>query len=135
MRESNARDYPMDRLEALIAYFTSDKLLALAAERDCLVATIDGAIIGTAAREGSALATFFVHPGWQSRGVGTRLLEQLEQNAQALGMESLHVGASSTGAAFYERHGYHRSGVIINGAAGPQIELAKQLSSALTHER
>lgn len=129
MRQSNVRDYPADRLEALVAYFTPDKLRVLAEERDCLVAVIDGAIIGTAAREDGELATFFVHPAWQSRGVGTRLLAQLERNAKALGIESLRVEASITGTSFYERHGYCRSGVVIAGTAGPQIELTKQISN------
>lgn len=62
MRESNARDYPPERLEALIAYFTPEKLRTLARERYCLVALAGGRLIGTAAREGDALATFFVDP-------------------------------------------------------------------------
>jgi len=62
IRESNVRDYPTDRLEALVAYFTSDKLRALAKERDFLVAVSDGAAVGTAAREGGDLATVFVDP-------------------------------------------------------------------------
>jgi GNAT superfamily N-acetyltransferase len=135
MRQSNARDYPPDRLEALIAYFTPDKLRALAGERDCVVAVADGAVIGTAAREGSVLATFFVHPVWQRHGVGTRLLEQLERSAQALGIRSLRVEASTTGTPFYERRGYRRSGAVLAGTAGPQIELTKQISKPLDDER
>lgn len=59
MRESNARDYPPDRLEALIAYFTAEKLRVLAHERDCLVATDHDAVIATAAR---ARRCVRVHP-------------------------------------------------------------------------
>ena len=48
MRVSNAQDYPGDRLEALIAYFTPEKLLVLASERHCLVATHQSNVIATA---------------------------------------------------------------------------------------
>jgi GNAT superfamily N-acetyltransferase len=129
MRESNARDYPVDRLEALIAYFTPEKLRTLAEERDCLVVLQQSRVIATAAREGSELATFFVHPARQGHGVGSRLLEQLEQRALRAGVARLKVDASLTGADFYERRGYQRTGRIVPGGAGPQITLVKELAS------
>jgi GNAT superfamily N-acetyltransferase len=130
MRESNARDYPPDRLEALIAYFTPDRLRVLATERDCLVAVHRGVIIGTAARDHSELVTFFVRPESQGRGVGTTLLAALEQSARAAGVDELRVDASLTGAGFYERHGYRRTGAILSGTAGPQIVLSKSVVGA-----
>ncbi|MES2359344.1 MAG: GNAT family N-acetyltransferase [Gemmatimonadota bacterium] len=135
MRTSNAGDYPADRLEALIAYFTPGKLRLLAQERDCLVAVCGGEVMATAAREGNELATFFVHPEWQRRGVGTRLLEQLERNARKSGVGELRVDASITGACFYERHGYQRTGASLAGTAGPQITLTKRITEPLANER
>ena len=127
MRESNARDYPADRLEALVAYFTPEKLRALARERDCLVALHGSRLIGTAARDRTKLATFFVHPEYQGRGVGSRLLEHLEDRARLAGFRRLRVDASVTGVGFYEHHGYHRTGGVLDGTAGPQIGLVKEL--------
>jgi hypothetical protein len=72
MRDSNASDYPADRLEALIAYFTPERLRALALERYCLVALHRAEIVGTAARDGPELVTFFVRRSFQRRGVGTQ---------------------------------------------------------------
>ena len=125
MRCSNARDYPLTRLEPLIAYFTPAKLRQLAAERHCLVALAGGRVIGTAALDGDQLATFFVTPEHQRRGVGTRLLATLEGIAQSRGLASIYVAASVTGATFYERRGYGRTGAIHDGTAGPQVGLAK----------
>jgi GNAT superfamily N-acetyltransferase len=129
MRQSNSTDYPSDRLEALIAYFTADKLGALAEERDCLVAVSRHQVVGTAARDNEELVTFFVRPDWQRRGVGTRLLEQLERRARELGLERLHVEASITGAGFYERRGYQRTGAVLAGTAGRQITMTKVIIS------
>jgi len=125
MRESNARDYPADRLEALIAYFTPEKLRALARERDCLFAVHGTRVIGTAARDTTELATFFVLPEWQGRGVGSHLLQELENRARLAGITRLHVQASVTGAGFYEHRGYQHTGDVLAGTAGPQITLVK----------
>lgn len=130
MRASNARDYPHERLEALIAYFTPEKLCVLAQERHCLVAFAGGMLIGTAAREGGMLATFFVASEFQGRGVGTRLLAALESDARAAGLTELRVDASLTGTPFYERRGYRRTGAVAMGTAGPHVPLGKQLRDA-----
>jgi GNAT superfamily N-acetyltransferase len=130
MRESNARDYPRDRLEALIAYFTPEKLRVLSQERCCLVATKHDDVIATAARDGAELATFFVLPDHQGYGVGTRLLAALEQQAASVGLPQLRVDASVTGAGFHERRGYRRTGEVLAGTAGPQIVLVKPVSIA-----
>lgn len=69
--------------------------------------------------------TFFVHPEWQRRGVGSSLLRALEHAAQALGAQPLVAEASLTGTSFYERHGYSRTGRVLDGTADPQIEVEK----------
>ncbi len=130
MRRSNAADYPPERLEALIAYFTPEKLRHLATERQCLVALAAGRVVGTAAREHGELHTFFVHPDVQRRGVGARLLARLEAGARKVGVTTLRVEASLTGTAFYERHGYRRIGPLVPGTAGPHVPLVKALVDA-----
>ncbi|HYW31824.1 MAG TPA: GNAT family N-acetyltransferase [Gemmatimonas sp.] len=127
MRRSNAADYPAERLEALIAYFTPEQLRQLATERQCLVALSAGQVVATAAREDGELLTFFVHPDCQGRGVGTRLLMELEGAARRGGVTTLRVEASLTGAAFYERRGYRRLGGLVPGTAGPHVPLVKAL--------
>jgi GNAT superfamily N-acetyltransferase len=129
MRISNAADYPMERLQPLIDYFSPAKVEQFSHERDCLVAEEEGAIIGTAALEGDELVTFFVDPQHQGRGIGSALLKAIETIARHHGRRELKVDASLTGTAFYERHGYERTGRILEGTAGPQISLRKQLCS------
>jgi GNAT superfamily N-acetyltransferase len=129
MRISNSHDYPIAQLQPLIDYFSPAKVLLLSAERHCLVATIDGRVVGTAALEGHELLTFFVLPDVQGRGVGALLLAGLEAHARAAGLRELTVDASITGAPFYARHGYQETGVTHAGSAGPQIGMVKRLSS------
>jgi putative acetyltransferase len=127
MRESNSRDYALERLQPLIDYFSPEKLRRLGQERVCLVAEIHGRLIGTAALDGIELATFFVLPEYQGQGIGTRLLAAIEQRARSLGITRITVDASLTGAAFYARNGYQRTGVEREGTAGLQIGMEKQV--------
>jgi GNAT superfamily N-acetyltransferase len=127
MRVSNTRDYPIEQLQPLIDYFSAEKVIQLSAERVCFVAEDGGRIIGTAALEGIELSTFFVHPQEQGRGIGTLLLQALEEHARAAGIPRLTVDASITGVPFYERMGYTRTGLERAGTAGPQIGMVKDL--------
>jgi GNAT superfamily N-acetyltransferase len=128
MRASNAADYPIERLQLLIDYFSPEKVHQLNRDRACLVAELHDAVVGTAALEASELVTFFVLPEHQSRGVGAALLARLEAEALARGWTQLTVHASLTGAGFYERRGYQRTGQVVDGTAGPQISMEKRLS-------
>lgn len=127
MRTSNVHDYPSSMLESLIAYFSPAKLLALAGERTCLVAELHGRIIGTGALDGEELATFFVDPAFQRRGVGSQLLLALEHAASAAGHRQIRVDSSMTGAGFYARYGYERCGPAVERSAGLQFPMIKPL--------
>jgi GNAT superfamily N-acetyltransferase len=127
MRISNSADYPIEHLQPLIDYFSAAKVEQINGERVCLVAEEDGHLLATAGLEVDELVTFFVLPEAQGRGIGAALLHALEEIAHAQGIPELRVNASMTGVPFYERHGYQRTGARLDGAAGPQIAMRKQL--------
>jgi GNAT superfamily N-acetyltransferase len=129
MAISNVADYPIERLQPLMDYFSPEKVLLLSAERLCLVAEVDGRVVGTVALEGSELCTFFILPEYQSMGIGSQLLTELERLAVAAGIDAIHTDASLTGAPFYERRGYQRTGTVIEGTAGPQVGMVKPLEA------
>jgi GNAT superfamily N-acetyltransferase len=127
MRESNSRDYQLDRLQPLIDYFSPEKVRRLSQERVCLVAVANQQLIGTAALDGTELVTFFVLPEYQGQGIGMRLLAAIEDQARMQGISHITVDASITGVAFYTRMGYLRTGVDREGTAGVQIGMEKLL--------
>jgi GNAT superfamily N-acetyltransferase len=127
MAVSNSGDYPLEQLQPLMDYFSPEKVLLLSDERICLVAEIGGEIVGTVALEGAELCTFFVHPDTQGKGIGTRLLVEIERRAIAAGVQEIHTHASVTGMPFYEQRGYRRTGDEIEGTAGRQIGIVKAL--------
>lgn len=130
MRISNSADYPMERLQPLIDYFSPEKVDALNQERVCFVAEDAGEIVGTGALEGEELVTFFVAPERQGSGIGSALLSAVEEVASELGIRQLQVGASLAGAHFYQRRGYEPTGEILEGTAGAHVAMRKVLPSA-----
>lgn len=134
MAASNVQDYPLERLQPLIDYFTPAKVAALAAERHCLVAEADGRVVGTAALDGDEVVTCFVHPDAQGAGVGTQLLSALEGVARGAGARRLCVQASLRGAPFYARRGFMAVGEQVEGVAGPHVPMAKLLESSVARD-
>lgn len=132
MAVSNVADYPLERLQPLISYFSPEKVLLLSYERICLVAEVNSTsggaqIVGTIALEGSELCTFFILPEYQGMGIGSQLLVEIERMAVEAGLDEIHMDASLTGAPYYERRGYHRTGHELDGTAGTQIGMVKRL--------
>lgn len=128
MRISNSADYPLAQLQPLIDYFSPAKVDQINQTRLCLVAEEDGVLVATGGLEDGELVTFFVLPTQQGRGIGAALLLALEAAARGQGLSELKVDASLTGAPFYERHGYQRTGAVLDGTAGPQISMRKRLN-------
>lgn len=49
---------------------------------------------------------FYCHKDFQGQGVGTQLLQQIESDAQALGLQRLFVEVSITAKPFFEKRGF-----------------------------
>lgn len=140
MRTSNRDDYPLERLQPLIDYFSPEKVAQLAVERHCLVAEVDGEIVGTISLDGmgevcAELCTFFVLPDHQGTGIGSRLLDAIEDIAGDNGSSLMRIDSSKTGVAFYERRGYRRTGMDIEGVAGLQVGMEKRLNVQTSEHR
>ncbi|MCL4831108.1 MAG: GNAT family N-acetyltransferase [Caldilineaceae bacterium] len=127
MRVSNSVDYPLEQLQPLIDYFSPAKVEQINRTRTCLVAEANGQLVATAGLEEDEVVTFFVLPEQQGRGIGSALLQQLEAYGRAQGIAELKLHASLTGAPFYARRGFQPTGDILNGTAGPQVSMRKQL--------
>ncbi|HRJ44567.1 MAG TPA: GNAT family N-acetyltransferase, partial [Caldilineaceae bacterium] len=118
---------PLEQLQPLIDYFSPAKVEQINRTRTCLVAEANGQLVATAGLEEDEVVTFFVLPEQQGRGIGSALLQQLEAYGRAQGIAELKLHASLTGAPFYARRGFQPTGDILNGTAGPQVSMRKQL--------
>lgn len=97
-----------------------------------LVARVDGVLAGFASfsvENGSLeldttrglLSNLYVRPAYRDRGIGTALLERVEDELEARGVETLRLevmAANEAARRFYERAGYDRARVAMERSLG-----------------
>jgi GNAT superfamily N-acetyltransferase len=112
--EINSRDYARDRIDALVACFSPEKIAENARSQRTFVALENDQVVGTASLDnfGSSerpdyyAVTVFVLPELHGQGVGTRLMQAVESEARWLGAEKITVRAAISATGFYLKLGY-----------------------------
>ena len=105
LRETNARDYPasvIDRLVLTLPETVASKL----EEWQAYVAVVDDRIVGTGSLNGKTVRALFVHPDYQGRGIGTKLMDVVENAANLQSERTLGVQSSITAQPFYAKRGF-----------------------------
>src|SRR5580704_18268671 len=81
--------------------------------------------------DAAKIRSFFVHPAWPRRGIGSAILETCEAAAKSAGFLRAEMGATLTGVKLFQVRGYVRLESIEipleNGASLSVIRMAKQL--------
>lgn len=77
------------------------------------------------------LQTLVVHPQWRRRGIGTALMDAVEQRLQMLGVTDLYIGVDSVNPGaqrFYERRGYTLGYHLLYGrpGGGPRMDRERE---------
>jgi GNAT superfamily N-acetyltransferase len=126
LRETNARDYPASVIDRL-ALTLPDKVASNLETWRAFVAIIDGRIVGTASLNGETVSSVYVCPDHQRRGVGAKLMDAVENVANAGARRTLTVQSSITAEAFYARRGFR---LMNEGSFGEErtIMMAKDIS-------
>jgi len=105
LRETNSRDYPasvIDRLVLTLPKGVASKL----EEWQAYVAVVDGRIVGTGSLNGKTVRAVFVHPDYQGRGIGAKLMDVVENAAKLQSERTLGVQSSITAQEFYAKRGF-----------------------------
>ena len=104
----NIRDYSSEQVDAW-----APKDMDYAQWRERLqskmtyVAEEEGKVIGFAELEKTGhIGCFYCHADYQGKGVGTRLMNQIQVRAKNLGIQKLFTEASITARPFFERRGF-----------------------------
>lgn len=119
IRISNTKDYPVERMDELIASETPEAVLQRASWTHFYVACDEGKIIGCGAigpywgkEDESSLFTIFVLPEYQGKGVGRSIVEVLEKDEYFIRAKRIEIPASITGVPFYLKMGYdYKNGI------------------------
>lgn len=102
---------------AIIAAWTANKTAdglaaAFADPALCwrLAVAADGTVAGVGLLGPDAIVrAVYVHPEWTGRGVGSLILQVLEDVARTQGHPSLRLESTATGRAFYRRRGFREA--------------------------
>ena len=103
------------------------------AGKNPFVAILDETIAGMAELEADGFVDYFyVHPAFQRRGVGSRLMEGLMKEARRMALNALKADVSLTAKTFFEAMGFTVTEVrdnIILGHPAPNFTMRKTLSA------
>ncbi|MCH5347820.1 MAG: GNAT family N-acetyltransferase [Oscillospiraceae bacterium] len=121
LKVSNSKDYSKEYIEANIVSHSAEILIERAKEGHMYVVCDDSQIIGCGAIAGywgstteSILLTIFVLPEYQGKGIGSKIIETLEQDEYFLRAKRIEIPASITAVEFYRKMGYdYKNGVDI----------------------
>lgn len=90
------------------------------------------------AREPAKIRSFYVHPAYARRGLGTLVLRMCETAAAAAGFTSFELTSTLTGVPLYRRHGYiefqHLSLTLPNGLPYSAIRMRRNIVQAVSAE-
>ena len=100
-------------------------------EKNPMVALVDGRIVGMAEVDAAGeIDYFYVHPDFQSRGIGKALLAALKGEALRAGCRRLSADVSITAKGFFEASGFRVSEArenVILGHPAPNFAMSKEL--------
>ena len=117
--EVNSKDYGMDAMQKLAKTYTVNKVLQTASYAHMYVVELNTKIVGTGSISSywgseteSILLTIFVLPEYQGKGIGTKIIETLEQDELFMRSARIEIPASITATEFYRKFGYdYKNGV------------------------
>lgn len=103
---SYAGAYPEEAIRFFKDHHPRQKILQEAAKGTAVVLELDGRIIGTGTLAGNKIKRVFVDPAFQNQGLGRRIMQALEDQARAEGIETVQLHASLVARRFYDGLGY-----------------------------
>ncbi|MEH2138703.1 GNAT family N-acetyltransferase [Nostoc sp.] len=108
IHEVNIRDYTQEQVDAWAPVnMNIDVWIKGLGSKFTYVAEENGKIIGFGELEANGyIDRFYCHKDFQRKGIGKKILEQLESKAKALGVEKLFTEASITAKPFFERQSF-----------------------------
>ncbi len=102
------------------------------------VAEYESTIVGFAARNHNWITAVYAHPEFTRKGIGSRLLNIIEDDSKACGINALFVDASITAKPFYDSCGYQMKTPVLVSVRGIQvhcIEMQKVIGPISDHRQ
>ena len=88
-------------------HYSTERIITNASEGYTLVIEYRGDIIGTGTLRHDEIQTVFIHPKYQQRELGTRLMIRLEEQAKKQSVQEIQLFALTPSRSFFARLGYY----------------------------
>ena len=111
--EVNIKDYPKEEMENLAKIYNKDKILEMNKWAHSYVACFNNKVVGCGSiasfwgkDDESILLTIFVLPELQGKGVGSNIINALENDEYFTRAKRIEIPSSITACEFYRKFGY-----------------------------
>jgi N-acetylglutamate synthase-like GNAT family acetyltransferase len=125
--EVNSKDYPKNIMDGMVKHFTPSQIIKNSEERNVFVAVEDDKVLGTASIKDDVILTVFVNPNIHGKGIGSKLMNKVEELAKKKGYKTVKLPSSLTSYEFYKKRGYKKVKMLHSDKYGDTIEMKKRL--------
>ncbi len=108
LSEENSKFYPNSVIDYMSNEYSPKFLIELSKEREFFVAVANTKIIGTITIIDDYIGTVFVNPEHHNKGIGTKLMETIENLVREKRIKNLRLESSINAVEFYEKLGYNK---------------------------
>ena len=130
LNEVNARDYPPEQIAGMLPGFAPEKLNERFAGTYAVVARDFNALVAVGLLAQDEIRTVFVSPDVHGRGIGTALMDHLEDTAIKNGVARVTLFSSVSSRAFYLGRGYEELEKVDHPIGGRMYRMNKALVSS-----
>ena len=106
IRRVNSKDYPQEQIEAWIGKRQIEKTENMIKDGVYFLALENDSIVGIGAIIVDNIIGLYVSADRQNQGIGTAILNAMEQDAKKNGIYELSGDSTITAMPFYQQHGY-----------------------------
>lgn len=96
------------QLKIFLQYYSTQAMLEKLQKQIIFCAEINNQLVGTIALEDDFVVGFYTEVSRVNQGIGSALLDYLENHARAQGLNQIRLSASPVGVHFYERKGWKK---------------------------
>jgi N-acetylglutamate synthase-like GNAT family acetyltransferase len=124
-------DYQREAIEALMPFYTPEKLIERSKHQYTLVGTLGNGLVGTASLDHDRVRNVFVDVARHRRGIGKKLMAAIEACAQEQHLNKIYLMSGLSAYGFYEKLGYKilkRFDRNLNGIPIPEIQMEKNFT-------
>lgn len=127
LKEVNYKDYPPEVIEFMVNAFSPEYVIEKSKKALIYVAELNEVVVGTVKLQDDYIGMVFVNPDEEYKGIGTALMDKIENSAIEKGLKILTLPASLTAIGFYEKRGYIRVEIQDDGPWGLSCIMTKEL--------